>query len=162
MLTANKMKILNLFLILIILTNLFGCAFEENREVEKKITDSINNFHALFNQERFNQIYSDTDEELKIKFTEQQFVSYLEVVKKNDVEEFKETPHIWLKDNLKDGIKRILFRKTKFSNVEIVSTANAIFREKFEWNLKDDEVKMTSYVLEKICNKPCQLNIKTK
>ncbi len=156
------MKTLKLILVLILSICFFGCAFEENREVENKLTKGVNNFHALFNQEKFNQIYLEADDELKNKFTEQQFVSYLEVVKDNDVEKLKEISHVWLKDDLKDAIKRIRFKKTKFSNIELAATDRAIFREKFEWNLKSDEVKLTSYVIEKICDKPCHLAIKTK
>lgn len=156
------MKILQSVLILFLSISIFGCAFEENREVEKKLTESVNQFHNLFNQEKFEQIYSNADDELKKEFTEQQFVSYLEVVKNNDVEELKEISRVWLQDDLKDGVKRIVFKKTKFSNVELITNDKAIFREKFEWNLKNDEVKMTSYILEKVCDKPCQLSIKTK
>ena len=158
----SKIKLLKLILFLILSVNFLGCAFEENREVENKLTKSVNNFHALFNQEKFNQIYSDADDELKNKFTEQQFVSYLEVVKENDVEELKQIPHVWLEDDLKDGIKRILFKKTKFSHVELASTEKANYREKFGWNLRNDEAKLASYELEKICDKPCVLTIKTK
>ena len=154
------MKTTKLILVLTLSICLFGCAFEENREVEKKLTNSVNNFHTLFNEEKFNQIYLEGDEELRNKFTKQQFVSYLEVFK-NDVGEIKEKPHVWI-DELKDGIKRILFRRTKFSSFELVSTEKAIYREKFDWDLVKDEAKLVSFQIEKICNNPCQLNIKTK
>lgn len=157
----SKMKPLKLILILALSGCLFGCAFEENREVEKKLTDRINNFHALFNQEKFQEIYNESDDELKTKFAEQQFVSYLKFVK-NDFGEIKETPHVWINDELRDGAKRILFKRTKFSNVEMVGTDKAIFREKFEWNLRDNEAKLASYEIEKLCDKPCGLAIKTK
>ena len=156
------MKTAKLVSILILSICLFGCAFEENHQVENKLTTSVNNFHALFNQEKFNQIYEDADKELKNKFTEQQFVSYLEVVKDNDADELKQISHVWLKDDLKDVAKRILIKRTKFSNVELVFTEKAMFREKFEWNLKSGEPKLAAYEMEKICDKPCRLVIETK
>ena len=156
------MKNTKLILLLIISICLFGCAFEENREVEKKLTESVNNFHALYNQEKFNQIYSEADSELKNKFTEQQFISYLEVVKSNDAQELKEIKHVWLEDDFKDGAKRVFFKRTKFSDVEMIGTEKAIFREKFEWNLTDNEAKLASYEIEKLCDKPCGLAIKIK
>jgi hypothetical protein len=137
-----NVKNLKLILVLVLSGFLFGCAFEENREVENKLTKSVNNFHVLFNQEKFNQIYSEAGDELKNKFTEQQFVSYLEIVKENDVEKLEEISRVWLKNDLKDGIKRIWFKKTKFSNVEMISTEKAIFREKFEWDLGSGEPKL--------------------
>jgi len=155
--TASK-----LFLLLLLSVCFFGCAFQENREVENKLTKSVSNFHALFNENKFNQIYSEADDELKNKFTEQQFVSYLEVVKGNDVEKLKDITHVWLKDDLKDVAKRILVKKTKFSNVELAFTEKAMFREKFEWNLRSGEAKLTAYEMEKICDKPCRLVIDTK
>jgi hypothetical protein len=155
--TASK-----LFVLLLLSMCFFGCAFEENREVENKLTKSVNNFHALFNQQKFNQIYSEADDELKNKFTEQQFVSYLEVVKNNDFEKLKETSHVWLKDDLKDVAKRILVKKTKFSNVELVFTEKAMFREKFEWNLGSGEPKLTAYVMEKVCDNPCRIVFNAK
>ncbi len=155
------MKFLKLILVLIFSIYLLGCAFEENREVEKKLTVSINNFHDLFNQEKFEQIYAEADEELKNKYTEQQFVSYLEVIK-NDVGEIDVKPHVWIDDELKDGIKRVLFQRTRFSSFELVSTERAIYREKVDWKLIYSEPKLISFQIEKICNKPCQLNIKTK
>ena len=158
----SKMKLLKLILFLILSVNILGCAFEENREVENKLTKSVNNFRNLFNQEKFNQIYSEADDELKNKFTEQQFVSYLKVVKENDVEILKDISHVWLEDDLKDGVKRILFKKTKFLHVELASTEKANYREKFGWNLRNGEAKLASYELEKICDKPCVLTIKTK
>ena len=161
MLTVNKLKSLKLILFLILSANLLGCAFEENREIENKLTKSINDFHTLFNQEKFQEIYAESDDELKTKFAEQQFVSYLKFVK-NDFGEIKETPHVWINDELKDGAKRILFKRTKFSNVEMVGTEKAIFREKFEWYLRDNEAKLASYEIEKLCDKPCRLAIKTK
>ncbi len=156
------MKTPKLILVLILSICLFGCAFVENHEVEKKLTKSVNNFHALFNEEKFNQIYLEADDELKNKFAEQQFVFYLKVIKENDVGELKEISHVWLKDDLEDVVKRIWFKRTRFSNIEMVFTNKAMFREKFEWNLMGDEVKLTSYVVEKICDKPCRLVIETK
>jgi hypothetical protein len=156
------MRASKLFLLLILSMCFFGCAFEENREVEDKLTKSVNNFHALFNQEKFNEIYFEVDDELKNKFTEHQFVSYLEVVKGNDTEKLKDITHVWLKDDLKDAAKRILVKRTKFSNVELVFTEKAMFREKFEWNLRSGEPKLTAYQVEKICDKPCRLVIDTK
>ena len=156
------MKVLKLILFLILSANLFGCAFIENDEVEAKLLKSVNNFHVLFNQEKFNQIYSEADDELKNKFTEQQFVSYLEVVKDKDVEKLEQISSVWLEDDLKDGIKRIVFKKTKFSNIEMVFTEKAMFREKFEWNLKSGEPKLTAYVMEKVCDKPCRIVFNAK
>jgi hypothetical protein len=156
------MKNLKLVLVLILSVCLLSCAFEENREVENKLTKSVNKFHALFNQEELNQIYWEADDELKNKFTEQQFVSYLEVVKRNDVKELKEIQHVWLPDELDDAIKRTVFKKTKFSNVELVFTDKALFREKFEWNLINGEPKLAAYEMDKVCDKPCHLVIETK
>jgi len=156
------MKIQQLILVLILSFCLCGCAFIENEQVAGKLTNSVNNFHALYNQENFNQIYSEADDELKNKFTKQQFVSYLEVVKNNDFEKLKEISHVWLKDDLKDVAKRILVKRTKFSNVELVFTEKAMFREKFEWNLKSGEPKLAAYVMEKVYDKPCRLVIDTK
>ncbi len=101
------MKTPKLILVLILSICLFGCAFVENHEVEKKLTKSVNNFHALFNEEKFNQIYLEADDELKNKFAEKQFVFYLKVIKENDVGELKEISHVWLKDDLEDVVKRI-------------------------------------------------------
>jgi hypothetical protein len=84
------MRILRLILILIFSICLLGCAFEENREVEKKLTNSVNNFHSLFNQGKFVQIYLEADDNLRNKLTEQQFVSYLEIIKNNDVGKLKD------------------------------------------------------------------------
>ena len=156
------MKVLKLILFLLLSANLFGCAFEENREVENKLTKSVNTFHTLFNQEKFNQIYSESDDELKNKFTEQDFVYYLEVVKDNDAKELKQISRVWLEDDLRDGIKRIVFKKTKFSDVEMVFTEKAMFREKFEWNLRSGEPKLSAYEMEKLCDKPCRLVLETK
>lgn len=156
------MKPVKLILISIISICFFGCAFEENREVENKLTKSVNNFHALFNQEQFDQIYSEAGDELKNKFTEQQFVSYLEAFKENNAEKLKDISQVWLKDDLTDAAKRIVVKKTKFSNVELISTEKAMFREKFEWNLSSGEPKLVAYEMEKICDKPCRLVIDTK
>jgi hypothetical protein len=153
---------MKLILVLIISICFLGCAFEENREIEKKLTRSVNNFHSLFNQEKFHQIYTEADGELKNKFSEQQFVSYLNIVKNNDVRELKQISSVWLGDDLKNGIKRIVFKKTRFSNLEMVFTEKAMFREKFEWNLRSGEPKLADYVMEKVCDKPCRLNIETK
>lgn len=156
------MNFTKLLLVLILLACSFGCAFEENREIEKQLTSSVNNFRAKFNQEKFNQIYSEADEELKNKFTEQQFVNYLKVIKDDNIDNLKETSHVWLQDELKDAIKRIIVKKTKFSNVELASSGKTLFREKFEWNLKSGEPKLTVYEIEKICDNPCGIVINAK
>jgi hypothetical protein len=156
------MKTLKSITISILCICFLGCAFEENREVENKLTKGVNNFHALFNQEKFNQIYSEADDELKNKFTEQQFISYLEAVKDNDAGELKQISHVWLRDDLKDAVKRVVFKKTNFSHVELAFTEKAMFREKFEWSLKSGEPKLSAYVLEKICDKPCRIVVDTK
>ena len=156
------MTVSKLILLLLLSTCFFGCTFVENPEIENELTKSVNNFHAFFNQEKFNEIYSEADDELKNKFSEQQFVSYLEVVKGNDVGKLKDITHVWLKDDLKDVAKRILVRRTRFSNVELTFTEKAMFREKFEWNLSNGEAKLVAYEMEKICDKPCRLVIDTK
>jgi hypothetical protein len=97
-----------------------------------KLTEGVNSFHTLFNQRKFNQIYLEADVELKSKFTERQFVSYLEGIKDNDAENLKVVSHVWLKDDLKDGVRRLLFKKVRFAHVELVPTERAIYREKFE------------------------------
>ena len=101
---------------------LLACPFDENREVEKKITESVNKFHTLLNQDKFNQIYSEADNELKSNFTKSQFIPYLKSIKENDDEAIKEISHVWLDDNLKDGIKKNFVTKTKFNQVELVAT----------------------------------------
>lgn len=156
------MNFTKLILVLTFLACSFGCAFEENRAVEKQLTSSANNFRAKFNQEKFDQIYSEADEELKNKFTEQQFVNYLKVIKDNNIDNLKETSHVWLEDELKDAIKRIIVKKTKFSNVELASSGETLFREKFEWNLKSGEPKLAAYEIEKICDNPCGIVINAK
>ncbi len=155
------MVIPKLILILIFTVCIFGCAFEENREIEKKLTTSIENFHALFNQEKFNQIYSEADDKLKNKFTEQQFVSYLDVVK-NDVGEINIKPHVWIYSDYKDEVKRILFERTEFSNSQVLSTDKAKYTEKFDWILKDGEAKIASYEVNKLCDVPCTIGIGRK
>ncbi len=47
------MKTPKLILALTFSICLFGCAFEENQEVEKKLTNGVNHFHSLFNEEKF-------------------------------------------------------------------------------------------------------------
>jgi hypothetical protein len=155
------MLIPKLCLVLIFFAFLSSCPFDDNRKIEKIMAESEIKFQDLFNQERFQEIYVESDNELKTKFTEQQFVSYLKFAK-NDFGEIKETPHVWINDELKDGAKKILFNRTKFSDVEMVGTEKAIFREKFEWNLRDNEARLASYEIEKLCDKPCRLVIKAK
>lgn len=147
------MKSLKLILVLILSVCLLGCAFEENREVEGKLTESVNNFHVLFNQEKFNQIYSDADEELKNKFTERQFVSYLEVVKQNDVDELKEVPRVWIENESSDGIESILFGKKIFFNTVTIYTGKNIHIEYFEWKLANDKAKLVSYEIRESSDK---------
>jgi len=139
---------------------LLGCPFEENRKIEKKLARSVNDFHELFNQEKFGEIYAAADDELKGKFTEQQFVSYLEVVK-NDIGEIKTKPFISIKDELKDGARRIWSKRTKFSNSDLIPAENAIYVEKIEWNVKDNEAKISNYEIHKLCDKPCRLDVGT-
>ncbi len=155
------MLIPKLFVIFIFVTFLASCPFDDNRKIEKLLAESEIKFHDLFNQEKFQEIYAESDDELKNKFTEQQFTSYLEVLRSN-FGEIKQKPHVWIEDELKDGVKRVLFKKTRFSHVELATTEKAIYREKFKWNLRNNEVKLASYEFEKICNKPCVITIKTK
>ena len=155
------MKTLKMIVILIFLVCLFGCAFEENQEVEKKLTNGVNRFHALFNEEKFNQIYLEADEELKNKFTEQQFVSYLEVVK-NDVGEINKEPLIHINSGLEDNIKRIWSKRTDFSTSQLINTDKAFYNEDFKFKVKEGEAKIVSYEVNKICDKPCTIGIGRK
>ncbi len=155
------MLIPKLFFIFIFFSFLSSCPFDDNRKIEKLLAESEIKFHSLYNQEKFQEIYEESDDELKNKFNEQQFISYLEV-SKNETGNIETKPIVWIDDELKDRIKRVLFKRTRFFNVELTSTERAIYREKFEWNLMGNEVKIASYQIEKLCNKPCQLNIKTK
>jgi len=142
------------------MTFLSSCPFDENRKIEKILAESEVKFHDLYNQEKFQEIYFNSDIELKNKFTEQQFISYLEIFK-NDTGEIELKPHVWINDELKDGIKRTLFTRIDFSTFELVHTNKAIFREKFDWKLRGEEAKLASFQIEKICNKPCRLAIST-
>ena len=108
---------LKLFLVVNLIFFLSGCPFDDNREVEKKLTESEIGFHNLYNQENFHQIYVETDDELKNNFAEQQFISYLEYVK-SSIGEVKQKPIVWIDDELNDGIKRLFIRRTKVSNVK--------------------------------------------
>jgi hypothetical protein len=154
--TASK-----LFLFLIFTSCFFGCSFKENQEVEKKMTESVNNFHALFNQERFDEIYLETGDELKARLTEQQFVSYLEVVK-NDVGELKKEPIIWIKNSFGDQIKKVWSKRTDFSTSQLIATDKAFYNENFKFKLKEGEAKIVSYEVNKICDKPCTIGIGRK
>lgn len=146
------MKSVNSILVLVLSICLLGCAFEGNQEVKKNLRESVNNFHILFNQEKFDQIYSNADEELKNKFTQQQFVSYLEFVKKNDVGELKEVPQVWIENESSDGIAGILFRKKIFSSIVTIYTERNIYIEYFEWKLKNGEAKLVSYEIRESSN----------
>lgn len=155
------MKTPKLILVLIFSICLFGCAFEEKQEAEKKLTSSIDNFHALFNEEKFNQIYTEADDELKNKFTEQQFVSYLEVVK-NDVGEINKEPLVHINSGLQDEIKSIWSKRTDFSNSQLINTNKAFYNEDFKFTLKEGEAKIAFYEVNKICDKPCAIGIGRK
>jgi len=120
---------------------LLGCPFEENRKVEKMLAESVNNLHDLFNQEKLEEIYFAADDELKGRFSEQDFISYLEVVK-NDIGEIKTKPFISINDELKDGAKRLWSKRTKFSNSDLISTEKAIYVEKIEWNVEGNKAKI--------------------
>ncbi len=155
------MKTPKLILVLFLSICLFGCAFEENREAEKKLTNSVNNFQALFNEEKFNQVYSEAEDELKNNFTEQQFISYLEVVK-NDVGEINKEPIIHINSGLEDEIKSIWSKRTDFSNSQLIATDKAFYNENFKFKLKGSEAKIVSYEVNKICDKPCTIGIGRK
>ncbi len=155
------MKMLSLILVLILSICVLGCTYKENQGIVKKLSDSFDNFHGLFNQEKFDRIYSEADVELKNKFTEQQFVSYLEVVK-NDVGEINIKPHIWINSDLKDEVKRIFFERTEFSNSQVISTEKSKYTEKFHWIVRDGEAKITSYEVNKLCDNPCTIGISRK
>ena len=147
------MKVLKLVLILIFLTWLSGCAFEaKKREVEKKLTDSVNNFHALFNQGKFNQIYEEADDELKNEISNQQFVSYLENVKESKSAELKEVSQVWIDNESSDGKISILFGRGKFFNTATIYTEKNIYIEYFEWKLADDKAKLVSYEIRESSN----------
>lgn len=154
----NLKKTLKLVFVLVICQPILACVFDENRIIEKILAENEIKFHNLYNQEKFYEIYSEADNELKNKFTERQFVSYLEVVK-NDVGNIESKPLVWIEDELRDGLKRIFVKRTTFSTFDLVSTKEAIYREKFEWKLIEDKAKLVSFTIEKICNKPCQLNL---
>lgn len=150
-----------LLFVLVVLIFFAACPFDENRQIEAMLEESEDKFHYLYDQDKFQQIYIESDDELKNKFTEQQFILYLKN-RKDITGNIEVTPLVSIKDDLKDGVKRVFVTRTKFSNVELAYTETAIFREKFEWNLKGNEAKIVSYEIEKLCDKPCRLAIQTK
>jgi hypothetical protein len=149
-------SVINMKIVFVLLLSLIfvECAFDENRRVEKLIKGGVLEFHQKMNNERFNEIYADSDEELKRQFSEEVFVMQL-----REAQAF-----VFIKDELVDGAKRTVgFQREKFTHVELINDeSQRKATEHFEWKVKDDQVKLVSYELKMICETPCVLTIKTK
>jgi hypothetical protein len=157
-----KVKYMQVRILAILLFSfcLSGCVFDENKRIEQSLKKSVIEFHRKLNDERFKEVYEQADEKLKSQVPEEVFVAQLRQIRA----QFYPLPdktYVFVDDEIIDGLKRTIgFRRETFSSFQLIDNEKEVTTERFEWSVKDGEVKLLSYKIDPVCKKPCGIAIK--
>ena len=149
------------FRVLVLVLVLAGCAscsYEPGGKTESAVNQSVDKFHARLNQQSYQEIYIESDPELRARITEAQFTAQLFEAHRQ-LGTVTNKARVMFDDSWWAGIKRA-FRGSgkRFGHGNIAESDELFVNEVFVWALSDDEPRLVSFQLgNNVCMKPCRL-----
>ena len=123
--------------------------YEETRQLEARIEASVDKFHAQLNAGRFGEIYSQADESLRGSESEESFTMRLaEVRGKTGVLSGKSI--VIIDKGLGRDVRNLFSRQETISHTEHTACDAGHALERFEWKVRDGQVRLAGYELRQI------------
>lgn len=138
------------FLVLALVIVVCGANFLHNTvrpspEIKSLMDEKIDDFHKKLIQDEFNEIYAESDSELKQKYSEQEFIDYLKRAKEkfgNDLPKANVNSQESLINTIGRKLGRKVFQQQDFK----VSEKPNYKSETFRWVIySNDNIKLVSY-----------------
>jgi hypothetical protein len=139
----------------LILVGCSSCSYEAKRKTETAVEQAVEKFHEELNAEEYQQIYSEADAELRGRATEAEFTAQLGSAHEQ-LGRTSGKAYVFIDESVWRGLRQAFGAKR-----EIVSHGNSpvsdliIGHEQFVWAVENDQPKLVSYKLQRVCSKPC-------
>lgn len=138
------------FLVLTLITLFCGMIFlhntvRPNAEIKFLMDAKIDDFHQKLIQNKFTEIYAESDSELKNKYSEQEFIDYLKKAKEKLGDDIPKA-NVTSQESLLNTIGRKSGRKVFQQQSITISEKPNYKSELFRWVIYNDEdVRLVSY-----------------
>lgn len=130
-----------------------ACPLDEHHKLEKRLEDKIKRFHAQLSEEKFVEIYNETNDELKQQKSESEFAENLKSVK-NKTGKIKNSGWVDLPSDYKRYARfAVNINEEKIEYKNILTCENGIGIEKFLFYVSNEKIEVISYELEKVGKK---------
>lgn len=114
-------------------------------EIKSLMDEKIDDFHQKLIQNKFKEIYAESDSELKQKYSEQEFIDYLKKAKENFGNDLPKS-NVNSQESLINTIGRKLGKRVFQQEVFKVSEKPNYKSEIFRWAIySNDNIKLISY-----------------
>ncbi len=130
-----------------------SCPLDEHHNLERRLEGKIEELHTRLNEEKFAEIYSDANDELKTRQSEIEFNETLKSVK-NKTGVIKKGGWVDLPSDYRRYVRLSVNKneeKIEYKNILFCETGIGL--EKFVFHVNNEKVEMISYELEKVGKK---------
>jgi hypothetical protein len=141
--------------VVLILVGCSSCSYEAKRKTETAVEQAVEKFHENLNEEQYQRIYAEADVDLRSSATEAEFTAQLQSAHEQ-LGRASGKVFVFIDDSGWRGLRKAFGTKR-----EIVSHGNVpasdliIGNEQFVWAVENDQPKLVSYKLQRVCGKPC-------
>lgn len=131
--------------VLVCATTFLSNTTRPSPEISILMNKKIDDFHQKFVQEKFTDIYSESDSKLKDKFSEQEFIEYLRKAKDKLGDNLPKA-NINSQENLINTIRRKLGKSVTHQEYITISEQPNYKSERFIWVIySKDDVRLLVY-----------------
>ena len=124
-------------------------SYEEERQLETRIEASVEKFHAQLNEGRFSEIYSQADESLRGRESEEVFARRLAEVR-GKTGALSGKAIVIIDKGFRRHIRNLFSRRETISHTERTACEAGHALERFDWMIEDGQVRLAGYELRQI------------
>jgi hypothetical protein len=152
-----------LSLLIALLVSTSCASYQEQQKLEKVLAQSVDRFHEQLNNEQFHDIYSQAGASLQKRIDETAFTSQLRSAHDQLGRVAGKAIVLLTGDALSDlSWAKTFGREQNLSHVVTPDSDLIAANERFSWNIKNDQPKLTSYEFRFVCRKPCTVGIEVR
>ncbi len=155
MTVRNQMGFRLFILLTLVLVGSTSCSYEATIKTENAVEQSIEKFHDQLNQQKYQDIYAESDPELRSRITEVELTAQL-LNAHEQMGEVTGKAYVIIDDGVGRALRRALSggRETvKYVNFK--NGKEIVGDERFSWAVENDLPRLVSYEWTKICKRPC-------
>lgn len=152
--TATKLRLT--VIVVLVLTSCSCRSFEAKQKTEATVERAVDKFHEKLNQEQYQSIYVESDGNLRMSVSEEEFIEQLRQAHEQlGITSGKAI--VIIDDRGWKGIQNAFTKREIVRHWHMPANDSIIASENFVWAVENHQPKLVSYQFRTVCKKPCSI-----